>query len=138
PLTGLGHQRSFRSRLARRRRAAARSGRHVAVLLADVDGMKEINDRGGHRAGDEMLRTMAALLQDVAPAGAGAFRVGGDEFALLLETDGRGAAQEVAWRLQAQARERLGTTVSIGVAVAGRSESDAELVERADRALIEV
>ncbi len=44
----------------------------------------------------------------------------------------------MAWQLQAQARERLGTTLSIGVAVADGAESDADLVERADQALVEV
>jgi diguanylate cyclase (GGDEF)-like protein len=138
PLTGLGHHASFHARLPRTRRSAARAGRRVAVVLADVDGVGEVNDRKGHGAGDEILRRMAALLQDVAPDGAEAYRLGGDEFALLLETDGRGPAQEVAWQLQAQARERLGTTLSIGVAVADGKESDAELLGRADQSLVEV
>ncbi len=138
PLTGLGHHASFHARLPRTRRSAARSGRRVAVVLADVDGVGEVNDREGHGAGDEILRRMAALLQDVAPDGAQAYRLGGDEFALLLETDGRGPAQEVAWQLQAQARERLGTTLSIGVAVADGAETDTDLLERADQALVEV
>ncbi|MEA2294852.1 MAG: hypothetical protein QOE86_2491 [Solirubrobacteraceae bacterium] len=138
PLTGLGHTASFHARLPRRRRSAAKAGRKIAVVLADVDGIKDVNDRGGHAAGDEVLRKMAGLLEAVAPPGAAAYRLGGDEFALLLDTDNRGAAQEIAWQLQAQARERLGTTVSIGVAVADGAESDADLLERADRALFEV
>ncbi|HVL95734.1 MAG TPA: EAL domain-containing protein [Solirubrobacteraceae bacterium] len=138
PLTGLGHQEMFRAKLARRRRKAAAAGRRLAVVLADVDGIGEVNDRGGHGAGDEILRRMAALLGDVAPDGATAYRLGGDEFALLMETDGRGPAQEVAWQLQAQARERLGTTLSIGVAVAGARETDEVLLERASQAVVEV
>jgi len=81
---------------------------------------------------------MATLLKDVAPKGALAFRLGGDRFALLVETEDRAAAQELAWRLQAAARERLGTTLSIAVALADGAETDADLLERAGQALGEV
>jgi diguanylate cyclase (GGDEF)-like protein len=138
PLTGLGHQASFHAKLPRRRRKAGLAGRQVAVLLADVDGVGEVNERSGHAAGDEILREMAVLLGEVSPPGASAYRLGGDEFALIMEIDDRSAAQEVAWQLQAQARERLGTTVSIGVAVAGEDEPTDNLLERADNALLEV
>jgi diguanylate cyclase (GGDEF)-like protein len=138
PLTGLGHTGSFHARLPHRRSAAGDAGRKVAVVLADVDGIRDVNERAGHEAGDELLRGMARMLEALAPPGAGAYRVGGDRFALVVETDGRGPAQELAWQLQAQARERLGTTVSIGVALADATESDATLLGRADEALGEV
>ena len=138
PLTGLGHTDAFHARLPRRRRSAAEAGRKLALVLADVDGIGALNHREGHAAGDDVLRRMAGLLEELAPPGAAAYRVGGDEFALVLETEHRAAAQEVAWQLQARARERLGTTVSIGVAVADGSETDADLLERADKALVEV
>ncbi len=138
PLTGLGHERSFQSRLPRRRKAAAEAGQKVAVVLAEIDNVAEVNDRKGHAAGDEILRGMAELLGEIAPEPGSAYRLGGDEFALLVETPDRGGAQEIAWQLQAQARDRLGVTVSIGVAVADGDESDAELLERADAAVGEV
>jgi diguanylate cyclase (GGDEF)-like protein len=138
PLTGLGHEASFHARLPRRRRKAAAAGRQLAVVLADVDGVGEVNERSGHEAGDQVLREMAALLGEVSPHGSDAYRVGGDEFALVLDVEDRGVAQEVAWQLQAQARERLGTTLSIGVAVAGDDEPTDNLLERADSALLEV
>ena len=138
PLTGLGHQGTFADRLGKRRQAAARAGCRVAVLLADVDGFKRLNDRQGENAGDEILRGLAALLEEVAPEGAQAYRLGGDEFALVMETPDRGAPQEIAWRLQAAARDRLGTTLSIGVAVDAEGESDEELLARADAAVNEV
>lgn len=81
---------------------------------------------------------MAAILAEIAPEPGSAYRLGGDEFALLVDTTDRGAAQEVAWQLQARARERLGVTVSIGVAVADGGETDAQLLERADAAVVEV
>ena len=138
PLTGLRHRETFHRKLAHRRARAAGAGRRLALVLADVDGVKDVNDTRGHAAGDELLREMAALLEEVAPRGASSYRMGGDEFALLVETDGRGSAQEIAWQLQAQARDRLGTTVSIGVAVATAGDSDVDLLERADAALLEV
>ena len=118
--------------------AAAAAGRQLAVVLADVDGVGAVNDRSGHSAGDEVLREMAAMLADVSPEDSSAFRLGGDEFALVLEIDDRGSAQEVAWQLQAQARERLGTTLSIGVAVAGEDEPTAICSSAPTSALIEV
>ncbi len=127
PLTGLGHERAFQAKLAKRRKAAVASGQKTAVVLAELDS-----------ASDELLRGMATLLAELGPDGASAYRLGGDEFALLVDTTDRGAAQEVAWLLQAKARERLGVTLSIGVAVADQAESDAELLERADAAVNEV
>lgn len=130
PLTGLGHERAFQARLAKSRKAAAAAGKKTAVVIAELDS-----------ASDEILRGMAALLSELGKASdppASAYRLHGDEFALLVDTSDRGAAQEVAWQLQAKARERLGVTLSIGVAVADQAESDAELLERADAAVSEV
>lgn len=138
PLTGLGHHGTFHLSLPRRREAAARRGRRLTLMIADVDGFKDLNDRRGHAAGDEVLRAVARLLEDAAGDAGAAYRIGGDEFALLLETSERGGAQETAWRLQSQALGRLGTTLSIGLAVAHAHETDAELLERADLALYEV
>jgi diguanylate cyclase (GGDEF)-like protein len=137
-LTGLGRRGAFEARLAAVREAAARAGRGIAVVLADVDAFKRVNDRRGENAGDEILRGLAALLNEVAPEGAQAYRLGGDEFALVMEAPDRGAPQEVAWQLQAAARERLGTTLSIGVAVDADGETDEALVARADAAVHEV
>jgi len=138
PLTGLGHHATFHARLPRRRELAQANETRLAVVLADVDGFKGLNDERGHKAGDEVLRAMANLLREIAPAEHSAFRLGGDEFAVLVECDGRGGAQQLAWDLQARARDVLGTTLSIGVALADEAESDAELLERADEALLDV
>jgi diguanylate cyclase (GGDEF)-like protein len=138
PLTGLEHRSTFVTRLPRRREAASENGRKVALVKAELDGVKEINDARGHAAGDEILRRMAALLGEIAPAGSSAYRLGGDEFALLMDTDDRSVPQELAWNLQKQARDKLGVTVSIGVAVADGDETDAELIGRADSAVDEV
>ena len=72
------------------------------------------------------------------PAGGSAYRLGGDEFALVFEAAGRPRPSGSAWQLQAQARERLGATLSIGVAVADPAETHEALVDRADAALYAV
>ena len=129
PLTGLGHEQAFQSRLPRRRAAAEEAGRRVAVVKAELDS---------HETTDEILREMATLLAEIVPEPGSAYRLGSEEFALLVDTADRSSAQEVAWQLQAQTRERLGVGISIGVAVADDTESDAELLERADAAVGEV
>jgi EAL domain-containing protein (putative c-di-GMP-specific phosphodiesterase class I)/GGDEF domain-containing protein/putative methionine-R-sulfoxide reductase with GAF domain len=133
PRTGLEHQAAFHKRLPRRRQAALESGQRTAVVLAELG---EVPPSAGDS--DAVLRDLAQLLAEIAPQPGSAYRLDNDEFALLLDTPDRGAAQEVAWTLQAQARERLGVTLSIGVAVADADESDEELLERADSAVSEV
>ena len=137
PLTGLGHHATFYAEVPKAR-AAALDGRRVVVLLADVDGFKAINDTRGHAAGDDVLRAVAGVLRSVAPAHGKAYRIGGDEFAILFECSGEAEAWRVGWDLQAQSRTRLGTTMSIGLAMASAGESDEQLVARADAALYEV
>ena len=109
-----------------------------ALLLADVDGFKGINDHRGHAAGDDVLRAVAGLLRAASPAGGRAFRVGGDEFALVFECGGAAEAERVGWQLQADARGRLGATLSIGIALADPAETHEALVARADAALYAV
>ena len=131
PLTGLGHHRSFQDRLA---------GAHIeslAVLVIDVDGFKEVNDRLGHQAGDRLLRRTAAVLADELRSGDELFRIGGDEFAALVRVEDQGDALDLGRRLCAAVRGQAGVTVSVGVGVPGRSEALGDLVARADRALYE-
>jgi diguanylate cyclase (GGDEF)-like protein len=137
PLTGLGHHATFYAALPTVR-AAAGPERACALLLADVDGFKTINDTRGHAAGDDVLRATAGLLRALAPPGGRAFRIGGDEFAVVFETLSAEEARRVGWELQGQAHSRLGATLSIGVALAESGESDEQLVARADAALYEV
>jgi diguanylate cyclase (GGDEF)-like protein len=137
PLTGLGHHATFHSALPAAR-ARSGPGRACALLLADIDGFKDINDSRGHAAGDEVLRAMAGLLRAAAPTGGRAFRIGGDEFALLFECTDSGDAERVGWEVRSEAERRLGATVSVGVALARAAEPDETVVARADGALYEV
>jgi diguanylate cyclase (GGDEF)-like protein len=137
PLTGLGHHATFHTALRESRRTV-HEGRRVAVVLADLDGFKALNDTRGHAAGDAELRELSDLLQALLPAGAQAFRVGGDEFAVLLEVTGVVETRRLATALQTAAKVRLSCTLSVGAAIGESTESDAGLLERADAALYEV
>ena len=133
PLTGLGHHAAFYEALPTLRETGP-----FAVLLADLDGFKSLNDARGHAAGDDALRAMAALLRSASPAGGRAFRVGGDEFALVFECGGPADAERIGWELRSQAPDRIGSTLSVGLALAEDGESDEAMVARADAALYEV
>jgi diguanylate cyclase (GGDEF)-like protein len=131
PLTGLGHHAAFYEALAGSHRRP-----RTAVLLCDLDGFKELNDRFGHQHGDQVLRDVATALGGALRRGDRLFRIGGDEFAALLAVAGEDEALEAGERLRAAvAAADLGLTVSIGVAVPRDGEPDAALVGRADRAL---
>jgi EAL domain-containing protein (putative c-di-GMP-specific phosphodiesterase class I)/GGDEF domain-containing protein/putative methionine-R-sulfoxide reductase with GAF domain len=110
----------------------------TGVLLADVDGLREIAADRGRAAGEDVLRAMASLLREVAPAGSRSYRVGADEFVIALDAPSGASAEDLGWQLRALARARLGTTLSVGVAVGGAGESGEAVVARAGAALGEV
>ncbi|OJF15069.1 hypothetical protein BG844_06345 [Couchioplanes caeruleus subsp. caeruleus] len=99
-LTGCLNRRGFDERLEAEFAAAARRGERVTLLLADLDRFKEVNDRHGHRAGDDLLawtgRTLARRVRD----GDGVGRIGGDEFAAVLVDADAADAQSVVDRLR--------------------------------------
>ena len=83
-LTGLGNHRSFQEELDRQLELFRRHKVPVALLLIDLDDLKVVNDGEGHPAGDRLLLSMAASIRDVLRYGDRAFRIGGDEFAVIL------------------------------------------------------
>jgi diguanylate cyclase (GGDEF)-like protein len=135
PVTGLGNRRRFDERLSA---ALADAGPYlpVSVCLVDVDGLKQINDRHGHPAGD---RALAAVASRLAVSGE-AFRLGGDEFALVLpgvETDqARVLVELVLVDVAREAGLEEPVHVSGGIAAYPRDGmTPAALVQRADEAL---
>jgi diguanylate cyclase (GGDEF)-like protein/putative nucleotidyltransferase with HDIG domain len=133
PLTGLRNRRTFDSHQA----SALAKGR-VCLVMLDLDGLKQTNDRLGHAVGDERIRAVSAALR-AADASAPGYRLGGDEFAAILAGSGADAGHRFAHRVQDAMRVQHGNggpSVAVGVAV-GEPQGDADdLVRRADTALL--
>jgi diguanylate cyclase (GGDEF)-like protein len=141
PLTGLANRRQLERDIAREF-AAARRGRDLAVVMFDLDGFKDYNDRHGHLAGDDVLRAFAAALTAETRAMNLAARYGGDEFIVLLGESDRDGASAFIQRV----RERFAAlgghdgytrlTVSAGIAAFDpRMQRPEELIDAADRDL---
>lgn len=143
-LTGLFNRQRLEEELELWLAQAWRSGAAGALVLLDLDGFKSVNDRLGHRAGDDLLKEVAAILRSRARASDVVARLGGDEFALLLTETDPSAAEPLARELVDRIRSLVGlrpygTTASVGVRVL-RAEDvpDAEAaLDLADRALYE-
>jgi diguanylate cyclase (GGDEF)-like protein len=135
PLTRLQNRRAFVERLDGEVARATRYGHTFALVLCDLDGFKELNDRYGHPAGDEALQAFARTLQSGLRKGDEAFRIGGDEFALLLAEASESDAREVVRRItDEQGRVRA----SFGVASCPEHAHDSQTLFRlADDALYE-
>jgi diguanylate cyclase len=135
PLTRLLNRRAFVDRLDGEVARATRYGHSFGLVLCDLDGFKELNDRFGHPAGDEALQAFARTLQSGLRKGDEAFRIGGDEFAVLLAEASERDAREVVRRIV----EQSGTIrASFGVASCPEHASDAQSLFRlADAALYE-
>jgi diguanylate cyclase (GGDEF)-like protein len=144
-LTGLATYRVLRDRLASEVARSERAGDPFAVLFVDLDNFKQVNDRFGHEAGNEVLRSSARECASHIRSTDLAARYGGDEFVLLLVRTGaegaRGVAEKVRASVEAMGR-RLGypeglVTVSIGVAqfAPGRGPETEDVLVAADRAL---
>jgi diguanylate cyclase (GGDEF)-like protein len=139
-LTGCLTRRALYERLQHEVARARRYGTGFAIVLADLDRLKALNDEGGHEHGDEALQRLAAVLMSSARSSDLVGRLGGDEFALLLPQAGAEEAEAVARRLVEAVRGagRPPITASMGVAVwAGPSDGLEELLRRADRAMYE-
>jgi diguanylate cyclase (GGDEF)-like protein len=104
-LTGLGNHRSFQEEMARQWSHASRHGRPLALVLLDLDEFKQINDSEGHAAGDVILRRMGAMVSASLRRSDRGFRVGGDEFAIILPDTTAEAAYVVTRRLLAASLE---------------------------------
>lgn len=141
PLTGLPNRALFRERMERA--LAGTAARGVAVLLLDLDGFKAVNDGLGHDAGDQVLITVGQRLATCLRAGDVAARVGGDEFALLIERASTpGDAEAVAARVLRALRAPIplaggeaSVSASVGIAMATYPVHASEFLRAADAAL---
>ena len=140
PLTRLLNRRAFVRRLDDARARCADGGGSLALVYCDLDGFKEVNDSLGHAAGDGVLRAFGDALVGSVREDDAVFRIGGDEFALMLVGCGREEALEVVERTQrrtAALAADLGVDVaaSFGVAVADGAGVGEDLLRRADDAM---
>ena len=136
PVTDLANHRAFQERLDQALRRAHRAGRELTLVFFDLDDFKRLNDTQGHPAGDRVLRELAHAVADVCRGGEELFRVGGDEFAVVVE-GGTDAGVQLADRIRgATARQLVRLTISAGVAsFPADAASKEELVAKADLAL---
>ncbi|MEE2645521.1 MAG: diguanylate cyclase [Myxococcota bacterium] len=143
-LTQLKNHRVFQEQLVQWVTGSRQSGRPIALLLADIDYFKQINDGCGHPFGDQVLQSVAQRFALARPHAVLAARYGGEEFALLLEEANEEMAIECAEQLRHEISELVlyhqggpvRVTISIGVASAPEGvQSAQELLKRADLAL---
>ena len=145
PLTHIWNRRAFDRRIA----SIYNSKKGVmfsALILADIDRFKEINDRFGHPVGDKIIQIIADIMRTNMRSDMFVARTGGEEFALVVESVSEQATVELAERLRAADREDavlLGqrdanygrVTISMGVCMATEADGADDLYAKADRAL---
>jgi len=147
-LTGVANRRRFDEALGREWARARRSGASLALIMLDVDHFKAYNDKYGHVAGDDCLKTVASTMSRSGARRAGDVlaRYGGEEFVALLPNTGEEEALRVAWNIHRELRAMVlpheasplrRVTASMGiVSLIPSSEVDPhELVQQADTAL---
>ncbi|MBI5965338.1 MAG: diguanylate cyclase [Chloroflexi bacterium] len=136
-LTGISNRHHFFELASRAFSSAARYQRPLAIIMFDVDHLKEVNDSFGHAAGDTMLMQIAQVASAEMRSVDVLARYGGDEFIILLPETSARQAQFIAERICVSARP-LGITLSIGIAEFQHNPLDENvdrMINRADKAL---
>jgi len=146
-LTGLANQRYFRKRLDEEINRARRYERSLALIIFDLDGLKGINDRHGHLAGDEIIREMGRILKNCIRAIDIVCRYGGDEFCVIMPEADAATCRQFMLRLQEtigaskftveNVSEPLRCTISQGAAIfPEHADNQTDLIFNADMALL--
>ncbi len=128
PLTGLRHHRPFEERLA------SSLPNRTAVIAIDIDNFKQINDLYGHQAGDDALVALVGALSRALRGDDHIYRIGGDEFAVVIDVATAAEIIAISRRLLRAARA-AGCPISVGAALRASHETGRETLLRADRAL---
>lgn len=136
-LTGMGNHRSFDEYVSN---IPHRDDFPIAIISADCDRLKIVNDTYGHLVGDEYLRLSALVVDTCLPEGASAFRTGGDEFLVFLPSTTQEQAEEVVEKMRRQQHlfhvSEGNISISFGTAVInGPEDSILDAIELADRAM---
>lgn len=139
PLTGIGNRRAFTHSVENLLKSIAEQPRTLALLVCDLDNFKQINDRLGHPVGDWVIQCFAQALRDSLKPHDIFGRIGGEEFACLLETDRDGAvvvAEAIRLAFKQRVQEQGTMSASIGIACASSARLDiSRLLSLADGAL---
>jgi two-component system, cell cycle response regulator len=144
PLTGLLNRRAIEKQIQREWERARRYGLPLSLLMIDLDGLKRVNDVGGHSAGDRVLRGAASAISCTLRGSDFGGRWGGDEFVILAPHTSRESARQLAERVatrisQREWSNRVATTASVGIVTLERGASEdtmpEALIDEADRAL---
>jgi diguanylate cyclase (GGDEF)-like protein len=142
PLTRLWNRRVFEEAIEDECARARRTRQPLSLVYLDLDGFKQINDRLGHHAGDRALKRTAQAIRSAIRARVDrGFRVGGDEFILLLPGSGTAQAERVVARIRRLCAQACGEAapgplvLSAGVVELDAHETAEELVRRADVAM---
>ena len=138
PVTGLLNRNGWSERAEAAHARAAAAGVPLALVVLDIDFFKRINDRLGHDGGDAVLQRLGAIMQARAGVRGCAARIGGEEFAVLLEGHDAGSARTFAEYVRGEfggEHEGAVTMLSAGVAEHRPGETLRELMRRADLAL---
>ena len=143
-LPGLANRKAFLAQLKQAQDEAGQLQRPLALFYIDLDRFKEVNDRFGHDAGDELLTQIAERLRSSLRAPDRVYRLGGDEFTLLMPGGTLDSAQRLAARLLASLHEPIYlkqvmvdfVTPSIGIALyPEHADEAATLISAADAAM---
>ncbi|MEO5987857.1 MAG: GGDEF domain-containing protein [Candidatus Eisenbacteria bacterium] len=137
PLTALGNRRGLERDLTRAMLRSRRLDHPLALLYMDVDDLKTVNDRFGHGAGDDTLRVLGNVVRACSREGTdNGYRVGGDEFVLIVLAD-RAGADILSGRIHEhfQAKSPFESTLSLGVVEWDGGLSSGELINEADRSM---
>ncbi len=141
PLTQVGNRRALQREISKRAEAARLGGEPSGLAVIDLDHFKDVNDRYGHDAGDQVLIDLSSIVGETMRASDSFYRHGGEEFVLLMPgTTPDGIAAALA-KLQAAIRARLRTsdgkpvTVSVGAASLKAGDDPGQWLSRADRRL---
>jgi diguanylate cyclase (GGDEF)-like protein len=143
PLVPLPNRRAFYRAVRRAIAEVNDDAASVALLFIDLDGLKRVNDRLGHHAGDTLLRHVAGLLGDGLGSDEVAARCGGDEFAMLLNNCDEATARERACGLSKKISSKclmigeveITPVVSFGLAMVRGNDTPESVIARADAAM---
>jgi len=143
PLTNIGNRHAYNDTIVREINIVKRHQQSLSVLLLDLDNFKDVNDDYGHMAGDSVLRLVAQTIAEATRDSDMAFRLGGEEFALLLNYTDQEGAVRLAERLRKNIENlicdceghNIKITTSIGISNYVDDDTSETLFKRADKAL---